>query len=122
MQLRVLRLGLLQDGDVGVGVFPEGEEVLVSGFGFGGVALQGIGSSKLEMGECAEWEVQHKAAMVEELLELSRCSGAVVFEQISLSPKVSGVQSSELERWWLTQFVGSSGFEMFQSLGQSCPH
>src|ERR1700730_7535951 len=29
LQLRVLRLGFLQDGDVGVGVFPEGEEVLI---------------------------------------------------------------------------------------------
>ena len=28
-----------EDGDVGVGVFPEGEEVLIGGFGFGGVAL-----------------------------------------------------------------------------------
>jgi hypothetical protein len=27
LHLRVLRLGLLEDGDVGVGVFPEGEEV-----------------------------------------------------------------------------------------------
>ena len=27
LQLRVLGFGLLQDGDVGVGVFPEGEEV-----------------------------------------------------------------------------------------------
>jgi hypothetical protein len=27
LQLRVLRLGFLQDGDVGVGVFPEGEEI-----------------------------------------------------------------------------------------------
>ena len=29
LQLRILRLGLLQDGDVGIGVFPECEEVLV---------------------------------------------------------------------------------------------
>ena len=29
LQLRVLRLGFLQDGDVGVGVFPEGEESLL---------------------------------------------------------------------------------------------
>jgi hypothetical protein len=28
LQLRVLRLGLLQDGNVGVGVFPEGEKIL----------------------------------------------------------------------------------------------
>jgi hypothetical protein len=31
LQLRVLRFGFLQDGDVGVDVFPEGEEVLVGG-------------------------------------------------------------------------------------------
>jgi hypothetical protein len=29
LQLRILRLGFLQDGDVGVGVFPESEKVLV---------------------------------------------------------------------------------------------
>ena len=31
LQLRVLRFGLLQDGDIGVGVFPEGEEIFVGG-------------------------------------------------------------------------------------------
>ena len=31
LQVRVLRFGLLQDGDVGVGVFPEGEEIFVGG-------------------------------------------------------------------------------------------
>jgi hypothetical protein len=39
LQLRVLRLGFLQDGDVGVGIFPEGEEVLIRGAGFGVVSL-----------------------------------------------------------------------------------
>jgi hypothetical protein len=29
LQLRVLRLGLLEDGDAGIGVFPEREEILV---------------------------------------------------------------------------------------------
>jgi hypothetical protein len=31
-QLRVLRFGLLQDGNVGVGVFPKREEIFVGGF------------------------------------------------------------------------------------------
>ncbi len=31
LQLRVLAFGLFQDGDVGIGVFPEGEEILVTG-------------------------------------------------------------------------------------------
>ena len=40
LQLRVLRFRLLQDGDIGVGVFPEGEEVLIGGAGLGeGVGL-----------------------------------------------------------------------------------
>ena len=44
LQLRVLRLGFLQDGDVGVGVFPEGEEVLVNRARLGGVALKRVGA------------------------------------------------------------------------------
>jgi len=44
LQLGVLRLGLLQDGDVGVGVFPEGKKVLISGANFCGVALYDIGA------------------------------------------------------------------------------
>ena len=35
LQLCVLRLGFLQDGDVGVGVFPEREEILIGGASFG---------------------------------------------------------------------------------------
>jgi hypothetical protein len=31
LQLRVLGLGLLQDGDIGVGIFPERKEILVGG-------------------------------------------------------------------------------------------
>jgi len=50
LQLRELRLGFFQDGDVGVGVFPEGEKVLVGRFRFGGVALHGIGAGEAEMG------------------------------------------------------------------------
>jgi len=44
-QLAVLRLGLLQDGDVGVGVFPEGEEVLLGGVSFRSVARHRVGSA-----------------------------------------------------------------------------
>ena len=38
LQLRVLRSGLLQYGDVRIGVFPERKEVLVSSPGFGCIA------------------------------------------------------------------------------------
>jgi hypothetical protein len=37
LQLRVLPLGFFQDGNVGVGVFPQREKILVGGAGLGGV-------------------------------------------------------------------------------------
>src|SRR5215469_7638074 len=44
-QLLVLRLGLSIDRNVGVGMVPEVEEVLVSTFRFSGVALRGKGAA-----------------------------------------------------------------------------
>src|SRR5205807_6502689 len=59
LQLRVLRLGLLQDGDGGVGVFPESEEVFVGSErphagsigirSLRGSRLQGVGTSQPQM-------------------------------------------------------------------------
>ena len=43
-------LGFLQDGDVGVGVFPEGEEILVGGkrTNAGGIGIRSLRSSRLQ--------------------------------------------------------------------------
>jgi hypothetical protein len=41
----MLRLGLLQDGDVGVGVFPEREEVLLGSLRLDYVALHDVGTT-----------------------------------------------------------------------------
>src|SRR5262249_16256999 len=49
LQLRVLRLGFLQDGNVRVGVFPKGEEILISGAGLCRIALRGVGAREAEM-------------------------------------------------------------------------
>ena len=47
MQLRILRFGLLQDGNVGVSILPQREEVLIRNSGFGGVTLQCVGGFTL---------------------------------------------------------------------------
>jgi hypothetical protein len=44
-------LGLLQDRDVGVGVFPQREEIIVGGLRLGGVAGESVGASEAQMGE-----------------------------------------------------------------------
>jgi hypothetical protein len=41
LQLCVFQLGLLQDGNAGVGVFPEGEEILIGSLRLGIVPLEG---------------------------------------------------------------------------------
>src|ERR1700733_15635743 len=49
LQLRVFRLSSNEDGDVGVGVFPEREEILIGSTRFDVVARQGIGPAQLKM-------------------------------------------------------------------------
>jgi hypothetical protein len=51
LQFGVFRFGLLEHGDVGVGVFPESEEIVVGSAGFGGVALHGVSATELKMGK-----------------------------------------------------------------------
>ena len=80
LQLRVLRLGFLQDGDVGVGVFPEGEEIFVGGErpdagGIGiralrGFRLQCLSASHAQMRQRSRPTVPHDAAVVDDLLKL----------------------------------------------------
>jgi hypothetical protein len=72
LQLRVLRLGLLQDGDVGVGVLPEVKEIRVGRASFRAFALEGIGACQTETGQRTKRVVRDQAAMVDDFLEL-RC-------------------------------------------------
>jgi hypothetical protein len=48
LQFRALRLGLLQDGDVGVGVFPESKEILVRGAGLYCVTSVRVGTRQTQ--------------------------------------------------------------------------
>src|SRR5580658_3731510 len=80
LQFRVLGFGLFEDGDVGVGVFPEGEEIFVGserpdvgGIGIGplrGSRLQGIRTSHPQMRQCSRPAVPYDADVVENLLKL----------------------------------------------------
>ena len=53
LQLRILLLGLLQDREVGVSVFPQREEILVSNAALRGVALKGVSASQAKMSQHA---------------------------------------------------------------------
>jgi hypothetical protein len=91
LQLRVFGFGLLEDEDVGVGVFPEREEILISRLGLRAVALHGIGSADLKMGECSDGFVDYNSAMVENFLELGDDFAALVRGKIGFSAHVDGI-------------------------------
>ena len=70
----VLRPGLSQNGDVGIGVFPEGEEILVRSTRFGRVPVERGGASQAEMRQSTEGKIQHDASVINDFLKLrSRC-------------------------------------------------
>jgi hypothetical protein len=82
-QLRVLCLGFFQDGDVGVGVFPEREEIFVGGerptAGKIGIRalrgfrlLQGVGTSHAQMRQRSRPAVPDDAAVVDDRMRWTR--------------------------------------------------
>jgi hypothetical protein len=64
---------LLQNGDVGIGVLPECEEIIVGEAGFGSVALQSVGSGKAQMSVCAGYEIHDDGSVIEDFLERRGC-------------------------------------------------
>ena len=57
LQLRVLRLGFLKDGDIGVGVFPESKEIFVGGECLPSVIRNRGGAGQTQVGQRAEDKV-----------------------------------------------------------------
>jgi hypothetical protein len=51
VQLGIFRFGGDKDGDFGVGVFPEREEILICRLGLGGVTLHRVGSGQSQPGK-----------------------------------------------------------------------
>src|SRR5205823_4582058 len=115
LQLRVLRLGSLQDGDVGVGVLPEGEEVQIGSASFRAIALEGVGAGEAEASKRPQWEVHDGAAMVEKLLELGRRRAAIVQHQVSLATHIDWAEKT-LKSRRLTQFIRGGRLQQIHDL------
>ena len=77
LQLRILRLGLLQDGDVGVRVFPGCEEILVGGAYLDVVFLEHISASGAEVGQWVQGAQDIDTAMIENFLVLGQGPGTI---------------------------------------------
>ena len=91
VQLRVLRFRFFQDGDVGVGVFPEGEEILISSFGLGGITFECVGAGEAEVGERASFARSCQSLVAEDLLKFDLCGRTIPGREQGLSTNISGV-------------------------------
>src|SRR5258708_36946423 len=106
LQLRVLRFGFFQDEDVGVGVFPEGEELFVGGErpDAGGIGvrslrssrMQGIGTSHAQMRQRSSPAVPDDAAVVDDPLKLGGGSAALSGGQVCLSAYICRIEAGKI--------------------------
>src|SRR3989442_89688 len=120
LQLLVLRFSFLQDGDVGVGIFPEREEISVGGecpdtggIGFRalrGPRLQSVGTRFAQMRQRSCPAVPDNTAVIENLLKLGSGRTALSGCQVCLAPDVRRIETgtaevgrkgdySKLDRW-----------------------
>ena len=105
LQLGVLRLGLLQDGNVGVGVFPKREEIFVGGkpphaSGIGirtlrGLRLQSVRPSHSQMRQSSRPAIPDDPAVVENLLKLGG-STALSGCQVCLAAYVNVIETGNI--------------------------
>src|SRR5579864_7834661 len=110
LQLRVLRFGFFQDGNVGVGVFPQRKKIFVGGErpNAGGIGirvlplsvksfrLQSVRTSYSEMRQRSRPAVPHDAAVVEYLLKLGGGSTALSGCQVRLSAYVHMIEARNI--------------------------
>src|ERR1700722_1873175 len=102
-QLRILCPGFFQDGDVGIGVFPEGEEVFVCRkcSNAGGIAistlrsshLQCVGTSGAQTRQGSRPAVPDNSVVVENPPELRGCRVPLARSQISLATNICRIEA-----------------------------
>ena len=98
LQLGVFSFRFFEDGNIGVGVLPEGEEVLIGAAAFRRITGHRVRARQTEMGQRAGKKIPHDAAVVEHFLKLGSRLAAFVLLQVGLAAKISRIQSSLCHR------------------------
>src|SRR5271163_2186123 len=76
-QPRVLRLGLLQDRDIGVGVFPERQKILIRDARLGTISGKRVGSGQAQVRQRADDFVGDNAGVIQNFPEFDGSGGAL---------------------------------------------
>jgi hypothetical protein len=95
VQLGVFRPSLFEDGDVLVGIFPEGKEILIGVFGLGPVARGNICSAQLQVGQGAYRIGENDAAVIQDFLKFHSGLLPTTSCKVRLPPDIRGVEATE---------------------------
>ena len=87
LQRCVFRPGHFQDGDVGVGVFPQCEVFLISGACLFGALGEMLEAGETQMSERADSRIVHNTKVVQPLLELTSGVNTLPSLEIRLAPQ-----------------------------------
>src|SRR5271166_2722772 len=79
-----------EDGNAGVGVFPQSQEILIRCSGLGRITLKRIGTGDTQMRQRADWGIQDHAAMVDDFLEFRCRLLAAMGREVGFASQVSG--------------------------------
>ena len=89
-ELGVFGFGLLEDRDVGVGIFPEGKKILIGGARFCGLAGEYIGSCKSQVRQRSCDRVAGDARMVDDFLEFGDRLWALLQLEVGQAAQING--------------------------------
>src|SRR5579859_3466449 len=107
LEFGVFGFGFLEDGNVRIGVFPKGEEVLVSGACFSRIVLQGVGARKLNLRHGNEIVDRSAESRVQNFLKLHRRQIPVLFFQVRQAAKI---RDGKTERSRANTHFGAMGW------------
>src|SRR5258706_10698032 len=111
LQFGELSPGLLQNGNLCIGVFPEDEENLIGGLGLGGVALESVGASETELRQFPDDRQRRDTLMVQHGFELGGSLAAFSQLKVGHAAKVVGEEGGVG-----AEFVGLGGLQAGQRL------
>ena len=117
MDIRVLRPGLLEERDIGIGGLPEVQEVIVGHTGLRPIPVKSVGARQSEAGHRAQRKVQNDAAVIDDFLELRRRFLALPRLKVGLPAKVHGTHRAHNEGLRLAKLVRRSGSQHLDGPG-----
>jgi hypothetical protein len=87
LHLRVLRLGLVEDGDIGVGVLPKREEILIGRACFSGVPLHYVSAGHTDTCQSTNGVVEYNTSVIKNLLKLRHGLDRLTSREIRLASR-----------------------------------